>query len=200
MLYHDKRFQTDMAFPFVAFSHEQIKAGTTQAFILASSKNFENISTQLLSADKLVLQDLAMRMAGGEFVKPSTESEQLCFTLLCDLDLASSKTKGSVSSKCSMQHKIWSLVTHIGGPTWYFTLAPCDFKHPLCIYYADTRQQFDVPLRSDQERQKLLSQNPAAAAQFFHFMVSLFLDIVIGSVHKPGLFGPTAAYYCTVEQ
>ncbi|KIK58938.1 hypothetical protein GYMLUDRAFT_170252, partial [Collybiopsis luxurians FD-317 M1] len=31
-------------------------------------------------------------------------------------------------------------------------------------------------------------------------MVTLFLEIVIGTPASPGLFGPTAAYYCTVKQ
>ncbi|KIK54045.1 hypothetical protein GYMLUDRAFT_249815 [Collybiopsis luxurians FD-317 M1] len=184
-----------MSFPFIAFSHEQIKAGTMQAFILANSKQFNDISSQLLSVDQSVLQELTSRMAAGEFVKPSNESEQKCFALLRDLDQGSSKTKGSVYSKRIMQHEIWSLVTHIGGPTWYFTMAPCNFKHPLCIYYADTKQKFDVPLQTNWEHQKLLSHNPAAAARFFHFMVTLFLDIVVGTEQVLGLFGPTAAYY-----
>ena len=32
LMYHDKRFQTDVYFPFVAFSHAQIKSSTTGAF------------------------------------------------------------------------------------------------------------------------------------------------------------------------
>jgi hypothetical protein len=38
LMYHDKRFQTDINFPFVAFSHEQIKASTTGGFLLAETK------------------------------------------------------------------------------------------------------------------------------------------------------------------
>jgi hypothetical protein len=34
LMYHDKRFQIDINFPFVAFSHEQIKLSTTQSFLL----------------------------------------------------------------------------------------------------------------------------------------------------------------------
>jgi hypothetical protein len=33
LMYHDKRFQVDVNFPFVAFSHEQVKSSTTQGFI-----------------------------------------------------------------------------------------------------------------------------------------------------------------------
>ncbi|KIM38063.1 hypothetical protein M413DRAFT_44421, partial [Hebeloma cylindrosporum] len=33
LMYHDKRFQVDINFPFVAFSHEQVKASTSQSFL-----------------------------------------------------------------------------------------------------------------------------------------------------------------------
>ncbi|KAJ3826645.1 hypothetical protein F5880DRAFT_1622134 [Lentinula raphanica] len=109
MMYHDKRFQTDLSFPFVAFSHEQVKAATTQSYLVANSKKFDDITSRLLS-------DLASRIAGVD--------ESTCFDLIRDINYSSSR---------NMQHEIWSLITHLGGPSWYFTLAPCDMKHPICI-------------------------------------------------------------------
>ncbi|KAF5366096.1 hypothetical protein D9757_012699 [Collybiopsis confluens] len=200
MMYHDKRFQMDLSFPFVAFSHEQIKAGSTQLYIMASSRQFDSISQRIQSVNPSVLQSLATRMANGEFVKPSNEHETACFDLLHDVDHGSSKVSGSVYSKKLMRHEIWSLITCVGGPAWYFTLAPCDHKHPICLYYADTQQKFDVPIRSKSECRKLISKNPAAGARFFHFLVSLFLEVVVGTPNSPGLFGPCSAHYCTVEQ
>ena len=38
LMYHDKQFQTDVNFPFVAFSHEQMMANTTQSFLLVDQK------------------------------------------------------------------------------------------------------------------------------------------------------------------
>jgi hypothetical protein len=38
LMYHDKQFQTDVNFPFVMFSHEQVKSSTTQSFLLANGK------------------------------------------------------------------------------------------------------------------------------------------------------------------
>lgn len=71
LLYHDKRFQLDQSFPFVAFSHRQVKGGTSQSYLLAESKKFDSISSRFLSIDKNVLQDISSRMVNGEFVKPS---------------------------------------------------------------------------------------------------------------------------------
>ncbi|KAJ3963587.1 hypothetical protein EV361DRAFT_1029230 [Lentinula raphanica] len=155
MLYHDKRFQTDESFPFVAFSQQQIKAA---------------ISSRFMSVDKKVLQDLTNRMAGEKF-----------------------KTQGSMSSKKIMQSEIWSLINHIGAPTWYITISPCDHKHPICIYYADTNEKFDC--------RALVGGNPVANARFFHFLIQVFIKYVIAiETDDGGLFGPTSGYYCTVEQ
>ena len=44
LMYHDKCFQTDINFPFVAFSHEQMMANTTQSFLLAYQQRFGDIS------------------------------------------------------------------------------------------------------------------------------------------------------------
>ena len=38
-MYHDKHFQTDDYFPIIAFNHEQLKAGTTESFLLARRRN-----------------------------------------------------------------------------------------------------------------------------------------------------------------
>ncbi|KAE9408396.1 hypothetical protein BT96DRAFT_1103398 [Gymnopus androsaceus JB14] len=63
-----------------------------------------------------------------------------------------------------MQSEIWSLINHIGGPTWYVTIAPCDFKHPICIYFADDKEEFSVPLRAPSVCFSLVGNNPVAAA------------------------------------
>ena len=58
-MYHDKRFQLDVSFPFVAFSHEQIKAATTGGFLLAEKAKFHGIAERLLNVDQTVLQNIA---------------------------------------------------------------------------------------------------------------------------------------------
>ncbi|KAJ3969038.1 hypothetical protein EV361DRAFT_779802, partial [Lentinula raphanica] len=55
LLYHDKRFQQDESFPFVAFSQQQIKAGTSQAFLMADSNKFDEVANRFLSIDQKVL-------------------------------------------------------------------------------------------------------------------------------------------------
>ena len=59
-MYHDKCFQTEVNFPFVAFSHEQMMANTTQSFLLADQQWFGNISHCLMNTDWPTLDELIM--------------------------------------------------------------------------------------------------------------------------------------------
>jgi hypothetical protein len=85
-MYHDKRFQLDISFPFVAFSHEQIKAATTGGFLLAEKAKFHEIAERLLHVDQAVLKNIAKQMSEGEIVHPANEDEELCFQVIRDLD------------------------------------------------------------------------------------------------------------------
>jgi hypothetical protein len=59
LMYHDKRFQTDLYFPMVAFNDLQIKPGVTGSHLLAKRKNFGNIVERLRAIEPAVLTDLA---------------------------------------------------------------------------------------------------------------------------------------------
>ena len=131
LIYHNKRFQKDPAFPFVAFSHEQIKASTTGGFLLAETNKFDDIANRLLRVDQEVLSSIADRISKGEQVKPSNQEETDCFQLIQDLDHMGGKVSGSVTSKKYMRNKIWLLIAHEGAPLWYITLSPADVKNLL---------------------------------------------------------------------
>ena len=202
LMYHDKRFQVDVNFPFVAFSHEQIKLSTTQGFLLAEQSRFTDISERLMKTDRNTLDDLIKRMETGESVSPKSENEKNCFKLINDLDAISGKMHGSTTTKKFMRNEIWSLVNHLGAPSWYITLSPADIQHPICVYFADTEEKFKPTLVAYDERARLVCQNPVAGARFFDFMVQTFLTDVLGAQDdgRKGLYGPTSGYYGTVEQ
>ena len=201
LMYHDKRFQKDVYFPFVAFSHSQIKSCSSGAFIMAERKNFHDITNRILGLDQAVLQDVATRMSQGEIVKPQTQQEKDCFQVIRDLDHVGQHVEGSVTSKKYMRSEIWSLMAYYGAPSWYITLSPADVRHPICLYFADTNETFSPDLRAYDERIRLIAGNPVAGARFFHFMVELFIQHVLGvGTNHPGLYGETSAYYGTVEQ
>ena len=76
LMYHDKRFQRNVAFPFVAFSHQQVKASTTGGFLLPETHKFDDIAQRLLSVNQDVLQNIAKRMSDGEMVQLVTYKQQ----------------------------------------------------------------------------------------------------------------------------
>jgi len=202
LMYHDKRFQYDVTFPFVAFSHLQMKAASSAGFLLADSSKFHDITNRLLSVDQGTLAAISKRLSEGETVKPCTEDEKACFQLVRDLDHINGKVQGSITSKKYMRSEIWSLIAYMGAPMWYITLSPADNKNPLCLYFADNKESFNVNLhRSDDERFRLIANNPVAGARFFHFMVEMFIEHVLGfGKDRQGFYGDTSAFYGTVEQ
>ncbi|KDQ25070.1 hypothetical protein PLEOSDRAFT_1015321, partial [Pleurotus ostreatus PC15] len=200
-MYHDKRFQTDIAFPFIAFSHEQVMASSTRSFLLASKRKFSDISQRILSLDSEVLSNMSMRMKSGESVTPDTEEEKKCFQIIKDIDHVAGGVKGSVTSKKYQRSEIWSLIYSVGSPIWYITLSPVDSKHPICIYYAGTDTVFTPEVKASDERLRIVTSNPVAGARFFKFMVDIFITDILGyNSDAQGLYGDIEAYYGTVEQ
>ncbi len=174
MMYHDKRFQCDPTFAFVAFSHMQVKASTIGTFLLADKKNFQAITQWLMNVDQIVLTSLASRLANGEHVIPQSDTEKVCYQLIRDLDHVSGRVHGTSTTKCYMNSEIWSLIADKGAPSWYITLSLVDNRHPLCLYLAGHDEKFvEIPLLDYKQRQRLIVNNPAAAARFFLTFLSI---------------------------
>ena len=76
LMYHDKRFQTDINFPFVAFSHEQMMANTVQSFLLVDQTHFGDISERLMNVDWVTLNDITTRLEASDHVSPQTDVEK----------------------------------------------------------------------------------------------------------------------------
>lgn len=91
-----------------------------------------------------------------------------------------------------MRNELWSLMAYTSAPFWYFTISPADIKHPICLYYADTKQTFNPFLYVPDDRFRLIANNPVTGARFFHFMIQMFIKHIwgINSGHK-GLYGKT---------
>ncbi len=116
LMYHDKWFQRDFGFPFIAFSHEQVKASTTGGFLLADKDKFFEISECIHRIDVNVLDSLSERMQNGETVSSATEAEKDCFQLINDLDHVAYRVQGSLTSKKYMRNEVYSLMAVEGVP------------------------------------------------------------------------------------
>ena len=151
-------------FPFVAFSHSQMKQSSTQSFLLVDQAQFQNITERLLNLDQNVLANITENLSKGEHFVPESDDEKACFQVLHDLDHVAGKVKGSTTSKKHMHNEIWSLVAFAGAPSWYITLSPADIQHPICIYYADSKEKFEPDLLPYNERITIVCKNPVAGA------------------------------------
>jgi len=201
LMYHDKRFQMDAYFPLVAFNHEQIKKSTTGGYLLTEKRNFHDIADRLMNINTGVLEDLSKRLSRGDRVRPETPEEKACYALISDLDHVAGHVQGSVTSKKYMRNEIWSLISYLGAPSWFITFAPADNRHPIALYFADTKETFSPLILTDKQCYHLNAGNAVAGARFFHFMVQMFIKHVLGvDEDHPGLYGNTSAYYGTVEQ
>jgi hypothetical protein len=148
-----------------------------------------------------VLTDISTQLSQNICVKPETDAEKLCYKLMGDPEVISGHIKGSVASKKYMRNEIWSLVSYVGAPSWFITLSPADSKHPICLYFADTDEEFKPDIRLPDDTYHLVANNPAAATRFFDFICQAFIKNVLGVGQKHcGIFGKTFAYYGTVEQ
>lgn len=205
LLHHDKRFQKDDHFVLIAFNHQQIKKSSKGGYLLVNDDRFAPVVKRITELDTSVLRDLIRKLERREPMPlPRSEAEKACFRVIHDLDLVGGKVDGSLSTKKVMRSEVWSLVAYKGPPTWYLTLSPADVRHPLSIYLSDTRETFFPNLYSKDDAARLVTGNPVAGARFFDFMVRLFIKHILGCVPgtggRTGLYGPTAAYYGTVEQ
>jgi len=162
-MYHNKRFQIDLLFPFVAFNNQQMKDSSSGSFLLAKTAKFEDITHDLLSMDEAVLADLTNRLAKGETLKLTSDAKKDCYQLIKDLDHIGEKVDGSFAGKKLRRNEVWSLIVFKGGPLWYVMLNPTDVKHPIHLYWAGTQMKFipDLP-RSSEEKFKLIANNPVA--------------------------------------
>ncbi|KAJ7075574.1 hypothetical protein C8R43DRAFT_910737, partial [Mycena crocata] len=99
LLYHDKRFQTDMYFPMIAFNQEQLKGAALGSKLMVKRSRFADVSRRLLNTDADVAASIADRMVKGEHVTPENDAEKQCFDLLHDLDSIGAHVMGSATSK-----------------------------------------------------------------------------------------------------
>ncbi len=201
LMYHDKRFQMDISFPFVAFSHEQIKSSTTGGYLLTKKDKFHEISERIFRLDENTLTSISDRIKEGIRVIPTTEEERDCFQLINDLDHVAYKVSGSLTSKKYMRNEVYSLMAAEGAPSWYITFAPTDHRHPIAIYWADQDIHFSPLPKTEHNCIIAITGNPVAAARFFKFMVDLFIEHMLrAGGDLPGAYGNATSYYGTVEQ
>lgn len=205
LLYHDRRFQTDEYFLFVAFNQEQIRSSTRGGYLVSRQKTFPLIAEQLNTLSIPVLERLVTRAENEHFLRPVQDDaeECACFSVLRTLEHVAGHVSGSPTQRKYQRNEIRSLVIRDGEPTIFVTFSPVDIKNPICMYFCgypiDVLSSRDA-LPSVQDRMRSVAANPVACAKFFDLTVRLFIKHILKvDSDEDGLFGPTKAYYGTVE-
>lgn len=202
LMYHDKRFQMDETFTFFVFNLMQVKESGRAAFITTRRKDFKTVAEKFTTLSTAALDRLIAKNAMGMMADLRNKEEADCISILKLLQCTSRNVFGSMSAKRSMRKQLWSMVEQIGAPTWFITVSPPEHKSPICLYYADTQVPFSLEKRTADRARELIAKNPTAGARYFHYIVTMLIDFVLGKGFDDGtgLFGPVDAYYGTVEQ
>lgn len=203
LLYPDRRFERDRCFAFIAFNHEQIRASASGGYLMTTRNNFASVADKILALDRTALDNILERGKDGDYVRPENDAEKACFDLISVVDHVAGHVSGLNTSRKYQRNEIKSLIMAKGMPIFFVTFAPADLKNPLCLYYCgENIDLFDsLPrLRNADDRRRAIADHPAGAARSFDFLVKTFIRVIL-RYDQPadGLFGPTEAYYGTVE-
>jgi len=113
--------------------------------------------------------------------------------------------RGSHFERRTYRNELLSLHMFLGNPTFFITVSPCDVRHPLVCFLAGhesvlIRDRFPDGLPGDAARATLVAEDPAAAADSFHILISAMIHCFFeGGDTGVGIFGKISAYYGTVE-
>ena len=202
LMYYDKRFQYDETFTFFVFNLMQIREAAKGAFITTRRKDFDYVAKSLGTLKVETLDKLIRKVTSGVRADVTNREEAECLKVLRLLQSSSTHVYGSISAKRVMRKHLWSMVEQLGAPTWFITVSPPEHKSPICLYFADKALPFSLEKRTADRARQLIAQNPVAGARYFHYIVTMLIDFILGKAFedRKGLFGPVDSYYGTVEQ
>ncbi|EGO04501.1 hypothetical protein SERLA73DRAFT_45007 [Serpula lacrymans var. lacrymans S7.3] len=172
----------------------QKKEVNQQVFFCVSSFLCESIGAQV-AEHAPGLTDLICLWEKNPAAKVSNAYQKKVLHLLNQLKLIAKEVKGSTGYKLCCRNEICALLKRFRTPALFLTLNPSDFHHPLVGILGGLLPEAWQAM-SLYERSVFVANNPAATAQFFHVMMTCFLQIIVqhGS-DSPGLFGHSETYY-----
>ncbi|KAF8812817.1 hypothetical protein BYT27DRAFT_7272529 [Phlegmacium glaucopus] len=186
--YEDRRFRKDVHFPFQVFGvcqKRQNLLGTITADDLTNASREET--------------------RGVPFSNPAVR------TLRSQLSGVKTKVQGSDESRISIRSKIWGTNLLHNPPSLWVTINPSDTQDPIAQVMAGMEIDLDAFCKTagpdSVDRALNMAADPYASANFFHMMIKIILEVLIGVskrrngviVRKEGIFGIVKSYVGTVE-
>ncbi|KAI0049247.1 hypothetical protein FA95DRAFT_1650432 [Auriscalpium vulgare] len=206
LMYHDRRFRTHSTFAFLAFGILQRRQALQSARIQMKKRDFDSVAVALST---ISLRDL--ELAAKEEENHAVVSNGAVRLLKRSLHATSSHVMGSDAARMQYRSMIWSTSIAKNPPSVWITVNPDDLHDPiaqvLCGLDIDL-DAFDATLGpSKRRRAQNIAEDPFAAAQFFHFLVTTIIRTLFGITVSSrghvettvGVFGEVSAYFGTVE-
>ncbi|KAE8243843.1 hypothetical protein A4X13_0g6923 [Tilletia indica] len=200
----DRRFCTHPAFIFVVMNVLQRRASSFSATLATKRTWFPSVQRDLESLSVEFIESLQSKLEREPGYMPVAAQEKACMGLLRKLRFLSEPVAGSAGEIAGYREEIRASCRVHGLPHLYVTLNPADVHHPLAQIFAGREVDFNptsdaIDSAERQARARALAANPVAGAQFFHHMMTTFLEIMVGPSSSPGIFGAATAHYGIVE-
>ncbi|THU84342.1 hypothetical protein K435DRAFT_611122, partial [Dendrothele bispora CBS 962.96] len=201
------RFQVHLSFIFVIGNLIQRRQTSFNAKLAVKRSWFPRVDALLDKISESTIKEYTEKLKKNPFAKPETEGERAASKLIQYVNYVAEHVPGSMSEIQNMREDMFSIVNCNGLPHIFLTLNPTDTNNPIAQVLAGRDIDLDKffhelsPGSENLERSKIISQNPIAAAQFFHKSVTDLIEILLGTKreNKRGVFSEISVYYGVVE-
>jgi hypothetical protein len=121
--------------------------------------------------------------------------------------------------KAVLRQQIFSIITHLGWPTFFLTLSPCDLKSPLVkLLKGQGHTSIESIINSlfghEQDTENLAwnqfnngqnGNDPISCSRFFHMTLQAIIKHLLGwdetnSIYTPSIFGHVQGHYAVIEE
>lgn len=206
MLYADRRFRTDIHFPFQVFGVMQKREVCRSAVLQMKKGNFQR-NMDLIST----LRKADLIIASQEETKNVRFSNPAVRALREELSAVRTRVKGTDESRQSVRSKIWGMNLLFNPPSLWVTINPADTQDPIAQVFAGEDIDLNVFCNTagpdHKERARNIAADPLASAQYFHFIIKCVTEVLLGIKKRKegqfdreyGVLGKVQSYIGTVE-
>ncbi|KAJ7605144.1 hypothetical protein DFH06DRAFT_922560, partial [Mycena polygramma] len=204
----DTRFQVHKSFIFVMSNIIQRRKSSFQARLATNRSWFPVVQNLMQKIDGECMDTYQSKLEKNPFAKPESDGEKAAAKVMKYISYVSDHIPGSVGDVDSMKQEMHGKVIVEGLPHFFATVNFADSHNPIAQVLAgrdvDLDKIFDALDGTNKEpsiRAKTLAENPVAGAEFFHLMMTKFLDIILGTKRdsKIGVLGKVKGWYAVIE-
>jgi hypothetical protein len=203
--YYDRRFRTHHTFPFLAFGIEQKAKALCSAKLQMRRHDF---GRDRLALSRITINDLR-RAQAEEDAHHKTSNEDVK-KLQRHVYAVGGRVMGSRNSRSGYRSQIWSTCLRLGPPSLWITINPVDYDDPITQVFAGEDIDMDNFIETagpdGVERGINVANDPFAAAKYFHFLINVTLETLMGIERSrchvrssKGVLGRLSGYFGVVE-